>query len=105
MSRGEVAELRKKWKFRPERVKLIAACHRSMTVHNSRLFTLLSCQLSGTFHWRHFRLPARARAHTVARPLQHYPLPWGSRSLHLVMFRVTTRRTPVTVVLQMGTSE
>jgi hypothetical protein len=43
MSRGEFAKLRKDWKFHPQRAKQIAMCHRSMTVHNSCLFTLLSC--------------------------------------------------------------
>jgi hypothetical protein len=43
MSRGEFSKLRNDWKFHPRPVKLIAVCHRSMTVHNSCLFTLCSC--------------------------------------------------------------
>jgi hypothetical protein len=39
----EFSKLRNDWKFHLRSVKLIAVCHRSMTVHNSCLFTLCSC--------------------------------------------------------------
>ena len=44
--RCEFAKLRKGWKYRPHPVKLIAVCHRSMTVQNSYLFTFFTCPTS-----------------------------------------------------------
>jgi hypothetical protein len=85
-----LAKLRNGWKFRPRPVKLIAVCHRSMTEHNSCLFTLCSC-------------PAASIGVTSAMgtrrsgPFQHNPLPWASRRLHLLKFPVTKRNTALSL--------